>query len=48
VIDVMRKGQGVLNVLAIGGVKDELDSQLVLLGDASASGGATAPSARAV
>jgi len=48
VIDVMRKGQGVLNVLAIGGVKDELESQLVLLGDASASGGATAPSARAV
>jgi DNA-binding transcriptional MerR regulator len=32
-IDVMRKGQGVLNVLAIGGVKDELDHQLVELGE---------------
>jgi DNA-binding transcriptional MerR regulator len=32
-IDVMRKGQGVLNVLAIGGVKDELDHQLVSLGE---------------
>ena len=43
VIDVMRKGQGVLNVLAIGGVKDELDSQLVLLG-----GQGDPPTARAV
>lgn len=32
-IDVMRRGQGVLNVLAIGGVKDDLDSQLVRLGE---------------
>ena len=31
-IDVMRKGQGVLNVLAIGGVKIDLDKQLVQLG----------------
>lgn len=30
-IDVMRKGQGVLNVLAIGGVKIDLDKQLVQL-----------------
>jgi len=43
VIDVMRKGQGVLNVLAIGGVKDELDNQLVLLG-----GQGDPPTARAV
>ena len=35
-IDVMRRGgQGVLNVLAIGGVKDGLDSTIVELGNAS-------------
>jgi DNA-binding transcriptional MerR regulator len=35
-IDVMRRsGQGVLNVLAIGGVKDGLDSTIVKLGDDS-------------
>jgi DNA-binding transcriptional MerR regulator len=35
-IDVMRRGgQGVLNVLAIGGVKDGLDSTIVELADAS-------------
>jgi hypothetical protein len=28
-IDLMRRGQGVLNVLAIGGVKHDLDAQLV-------------------
>lgn len=36
-IDVMRRGQGVLNVLAIGGLKIGLDEQLVQLGAASAS-----------
>ena len=36
-IDVMRRGQGVLNVLAIGGLKVGLDEQLVQLGAASAS-----------
>jgi DNA-binding transcriptional MerR regulator len=41
-IDVMRRGQGVLNVLAIGGLKIGLDEQLVRL-DAAAA--ATAPSA---
>ena len=30
-IDVMRRGQGVLNVLAIGGLKEGLDQQLVKL-----------------
>jgi DNA-binding transcriptional MerR regulator len=41
-IDVMRRGgQGVLNVLAIGGVKSDLDSTIVQLADAS-----TATSAR--
>ena len=35
-IDVMRRGgQGVLNVLAIGGVKDGLDSTIVELAEAS-------------
>jgi len=43
-IDVMRRGQGVLNVLAIGGLKVGLDEQLVQL-DAAA---ATASAARAV
>lgn len=33
-IDLLRRGQGVLNVLAIGGVKDDLDHQLVVLGEA--------------
>lgn len=32
-IDVLAKGQGVLNVLSLAGVKDEVDSQLVPLGD---------------
>ena len=40
-IDVMRRGgQGVLNVLAIGGVKDGLDSTIVELNDASADASA--------
>ncbi|MFM8267055.1 MAG: MerR family transcriptional regulator [Ilumatobacteraceae bacterium] len=41
-IDVMRKGQGVLNVLAIGGVKDDLDHQLVTLGESPAPSAARA------
>ena len=32
-IDVMKRGQGVLNVLAIGGLKEGLDQQLISLGD---------------
>jgi DNA-binding transcriptional MerR regulator len=35
-IDVMRRGQGVLNVLAIGGLKIHLDEQLVQLGEPAA------------
>jgi DNA-binding transcriptional MerR regulator len=35
-IDVMRRGQGVLNVLAIGGLKIHLDEQLVQLGESAA------------
>ena len=41
-IDVLRQGQGVLNVLPLAGVKDDIDAQLVpLAGDA----GAPAPTA---
>ena len=32
-IDVLNKGQGVLNVLSLAGVKDEVDAQLVPLAD---------------
>jgi DNA-binding transcriptional MerR regulator len=40
-IDVMRRGgQGVLNVLAIGGVKSDLDSTIVELADASVAASA--------
>ena len=37
-IDVLQNGQGVLNVLSLAGVKDEVDAQLVPLGlDADAA-----------
>lgn len=32
-IDVLQRGQGVLNVLSLAGVKDEVDAQLVPLAD---------------
>jgi DNA-binding transcriptional MerR regulator len=32
-IDVLRKGQGVLNVLPLAGVKDDVDAQLVPFGE---------------
>ena len=32
-VDVLRKGQGVLNVLPLAGVKDDIDAQLVPLGE---------------
>jgi DNA-binding transcriptional MerR regulator len=38
-VDVMRRGQGVLNVLALAGVKDDIDAQLVPLGEAPPSDG---------
>lgn len=41
-IDVMRQGQGVLNVLAIGGLKVGLDEQLVQLGVTDADAAAKA------
>jgi DNA-binding transcriptional MerR regulator len=43
-VDVLQRGQGVLNVLAIGGLKTDLDLQLVQLGEAS---GASVPAAAA-
>lgn len=46
-IDVMRKGQGVLNVLAIGGLKTGLDEQLVELGGGTAVVAPSAPSTSA-
>ncbi len=41
-IDVMKQGQGVLNVLAIGGLKVHLDEQLVQLGESAAPAAAQA------
>ncbi len=41
-IDVMKQGQGVLNVLAIGGLKVHLDEQLVQLGEPTAPAAAQA------
>lgn len=35
-VDVLRNGQGVLNVLPLSGVKDQVDSQIVRLEKASA------------
>ena len=32
-VDVLRRGQGVLNVLPLAGVKDDIDAQLVPLAD---------------
>ena len=37
-VDVLRKGQGVLNVLPLAGVKDDIDAQLVPLGEDVADG----------
>ena len=36
-IDVLQKGQGVLNVLALSGVKDEIDARIVELRPADES-----------
>ena len=35
-IDVLQKGQGVLNVLSMGGVREELDGDLVSIGSTEA------------
>lgn len=36
-IDLVKSGQGVLNILPLSGVKDEIDQQLVALGDEARS-----------
>lgn len=38
-IDVLRRGQGVLNVLPLAGVKDDVDAQLVPLADEGKAAG---------
>ena len=46
-VDVLRRGQGVLNVLPLAGVKDDIDAQLVPAEPApTATAPATAPSSR--
>jgi DNA-binding transcriptional MerR regulator len=42
-IDVVRKGQGVLNLLALAGVRDELDSALIELFPDNANNGVVDP-----
>jgi DNA-binding transcriptional MerR regulator len=37
-IDILRRGQGVLNVLPLAGVKDDIDAQLVPLGGDAGDG----------
>lgn len=44
-VDVLRQGQGVLNVLPLAGVKDDIDAQLVPLGGALQTPSAVAPAA---
>ncbi len=44
-IDVLRHGQGVLNVLPLAGVKDEVDRRIILLEDRTKSTAATDDSA---
>jgi len=41
-IDILRRGQGVLNVLPLAGVKDDIDAQLHPLDDAAAASTPTA------
>ncbi|QQS24850.1 MAG: MerR family transcriptional regulator [Actinomycetota bacterium] len=38
-VDVVRRGQGVLNLLSLAGVKDEVDHQIVALRPNAAAGG---------
>jgi DNA-binding transcriptional MerR regulator len=44
-VDVLRKGQGVLNVLPLAGVKDDIDAQLLPLDEAQSE---TGPPRRAI
>jgi hypothetical protein len=43
-IDVLQQGQGVLNVLALAGVKDEIDARILELRPAEETTADTAPS----
>ena len=45
-IDVVRQGQGVLNVLPLNGVKDEVDANIVILGGAQAAATSSGTEAR--
>ncbi len=47
-IDVLRAGQGVLNVLALGGVKDELDAAIIELNPEPSATPADGDAGRAV
>jgi DNA-binding transcriptional MerR regulator len=47
IVDVLRQGQGVLNILPLGGVKDEVDAAIVELRPAAVDTAGTRP-ARAV
>jgi DNA-binding transcriptional MerR regulator len=47
-VDVLRNGQGVLNVLPLAGVKDQVDSQIVALARPEVNKTADATSANAV
>ena len=42
-VDVVRKGQGVLNILSLAGVKDDLDARIIEFGDFPVGSGAAAP-----
>ena len=46
-VDVLRAGQGVLNVLPLAGVKDDIDAQLVPLTGADGAGTTPSPSSPA-
>lgn len=45
-VDVMKQGQGVLNILPLGGVKDEVDAAIVELHPAPQTSAGSAPDTR--
>ena len=47
-VDLVRRGQGVLSIVALGGVKDELDAAITDLPRAAAEPGGAHPSRRSV
>jgi len=47
-VDLIRRGQGVLSIVALGGVKDELDAAITDMPRPAKPGGATHPSRSAV